>query len=728
MCKVGRMRNRLVGLLAALGVFLMAPGCGDNSRACGPGTVEEEGYCVPAATCGFGTKAHEETGECIPDGSVVCSDGTVFDVLTGQCKIDETACQNGTVLVEDACVDPTAELVIDVQEGPEPNGLGVLEASEAQAGNIVLKASDPFVLHGTIDPHRDSNNDGALDPDVDTYVITIGAPVFVKITADGVNGTAAGFVALAVVDPMTGAGAGLETWKRVGMSLVSDTAIREVYLPKAGRYWLAIADTRTLIDYVTTGTSTSAPGGDTSEYYVSLTPFTPAPPEMLTLTNGRITTTRTKTSEQLALFTAPLGTGLNVIDLSMTSALVHEALVLRARDEFHSALETDGAPVRAFVGGLDEGDDNLIIVDSEYTLLPTTVTYTLGVVSVNATPLSETGGTVTAPAKTSVGTDFTYLNQFSFEALEDLPVALDLTWSPGVVGQVYDSSGQVAASFTSPTSASIWTSFRGLLRFGREGRYYFVVFAPSATSTSSVSVTSSIDWQPSLALTQGTPLTQALDTYGVRSFHYDAGTADAWQQFDITGTNTGGQEATWFDDGTAWGRLDPLSTSTGTRPPDPTPVFGHTYAATGGPIGRVLLSDPSQQYLVKVDAVSPATNPSVTLSFDRRAAMSDLGTVTSTASRTGETISSSTPQRFYLFRAAIGTTVTITVTPTSNVNTQFRRLNADESPLGPLVNTANNGADVETFTQTGTEWTAFAVSSAGPLSASRTFTVSILVQ
>lgn len=728
MCKVGRMRNRLVGLLAALGVSLMAPGCGDNSRACGPGTVEEQGYCVPAATCGFGTRAHEETGECIPDGSVVCSDGTVFDVLTGQCKIDETACQNGTVLVEDACVDPTAELVIDVQEGPEPNGLGVLEASEAQAGNIVLKASDPFVIHGTIDPHRDSNSDGALDPDVDTYVITIGAPAFVKITADGVNGTAAGFVALAVVDPVTGAGAGLETWQRVGMSLVSDTAIREVYLPTAGTYRLAIADTRTLIDYVTTGASTSAPGGDTSEYYVSLTPFAPPPPETLTLTSGRITTTRTKTSEQLALFTAPLGTGLNVIDLSMTSALVHEALVLRTRDAFHSALEADGASVRAFVGDLDEGDENLIIVDSEYTLLPTTVTYTLGVVSVNATPLSETGGTVSAPARTNVGTDFTYLNQFSFEALDDLPVALDLTWSPGVVGQLHDSSGQVAATFTAPTSASIWTSFRGLVRFPRDGRFYFVVFAPSATSTSSVSVTSSIDWQSSATVMKGTPLVQPLDMFRTHSFAYAAGTADAWQQFDVTGTNTGGQDVTWFDYRTAWGRLDPLATSTGTRPPDATPVFAHTFVQAGGPIGRVLLDDPTQDYLVKVDAVAPTAGASVTLSFDTRAAMSDLGTVTSTASRTGETIDGSMPQRFYLFRAAIGKTVTITVTPTSNVNTQFRRLNADETPLGALVNTSNNGADVETFTQTGTEWTAFAVSSAGPLSAARTFTVSILVQ
>jgi hypothetical protein len=79
-------------------------------------------------------------------------------------------------------------------------------------------------------------------------------------------------------------------------------------------------------------------------------------------------------------------------------------------------------------------------------------------------------------------------------------------------------------------------------------------------------------------------------------------------------------------------------------------------------------------------------------------------------------------------RTVPGKSVTITVTPTSAVNTQFRRLNADETPLGALVNTSSNGADVETFTQGATGWTAFVVSSAGSLSASRTFDVSVSVQ
>ena len=88
--------------------------------------------------CGFGTIADEETGDCVPDGTVVCTNGTRFDPLTGACEIDPAACQNGTVLIDGACVDPAVAVVADLQEGPEPNGLGMIEASDAQAGNITL--------------------------------------------------------------------------------------------------------------------------------------------------------------------------------------------------------------------------------------------------------------------------------------------------------------------------------------------------------------------------------------------------------------------------------------------------------------------------------------------------------------------------------------------------------------------------------------------------------------
>jgi len=82
--------------------------------------------------------------------------------------------------------------VIDAQEGPEPNGLGFIEPSDAQAGNVTLKGvgNGAFVVHGSIDPWRDINSDGTLEPDVDTYLVTTDVPTFLRITADGVGGTA----------------------------------------------------------------------------------------------------------------------------------------------------------------------------------------------------------------------------------------------------------------------------------------------------------------------------------------------------------------------------------------------------------------------------------------------------------------------------------------------------------------------------------------------------------
>src|SRR6478752_133762 len=112
MCKVDRMRNCLVALVT-LGCAL---GCGDNSRECGPGTDDVLGECVPSGGCAFGTTLDPDSGDCVPDGPVVCSEGTVFDALTGTCKIAPSSCRDGTVLIHNACVDPTAGYTIDVQE------------------------------------------------------------------------------------------------------------------------------------------------------------------------------------------------------------------------------------------------------------------------------------------------------------------------------------------------------------------------------------------------------------------------------------------------------------------------------------------------------------------------------------------------------------------------------------------------------------------------------------
>src|SRR5258706_15450567 len=79
-------------------------GCGDGSRACGPGTMDVDGVCVPSTT-------------------ITCGDGTKLD--NAQCVVDPDSCPAGTVLVANRCVDPTSGLVVDREASPHPNRVAI---------------------------------------------------------------------------------------------------------------------------------------------------------------------------------------------------------------------------------------------------------------------------------------------------------------------------------------------------------------------------------------------------------------------------------------------------------------------------------------------------------------------------------------------------------------------------------------------------------------------------
>ncbi len=372
MCKVDRMRNWLLALVT-LGC---AVGCGDNSRECGPGTDDVLGECVPSGGCAFGTKLDDDTGNCVPDGPVVCSEGTAFDPLTGTCKIDPSSCRDGTVLIHNACVDPTAGYTINVQEGPEPNGLGIVEASAAQAGNISLGAAgSTFIVHGTIDPWRDADMNGSLDPDVDTFVLTVTAPTLLHITADGVHGITAGFVAVAAV----GIGDPLASWRRFGIRVSGDTSKRQVLLPRAGTYRIAIGDTRTLDEYLATGSATAAPGGDDGDYYVSITQ--PPIPTPTTLTSN--TVTGTSDGSTLLFYAPPAGQAITAAQLSMPSDLAQASVVLLVNHVFRAFADETTLPAFAATGALSSGDTTTAVIDFTYAIAPAPTGFTLGVTTIN---------------------------------------------------------------------------------------------------------------------------------------------------------------------------------------------------------------------------------------------------------------------------------------------------------------------------------------------------------
>ena len=368
MCKVGRMRNSLLAVVWIGCAF----GCGDNAKECGPGTSDEAGACVPVDNCGIGTQRDEATGECVPDGSVVCSDGTVFDALTGTCQIDPSSCQDGTVLIDNACVDPTAGLTIDVEEGPEPNGLGVVEASVAQAGTITLAPTGTtFVVHGSIAPWRDDDGDGALDPDVDTFVVTVAAPALLRVTADGVHALTAGFYAAA-----TDAAAPLASWRRFGINLAGDTSQRQLYLPDAGTYRLAIGDTRTLHEYLLEGTAAAAPSG---EYYVSITELGAPPAEPLPVAGSMATVTGTSDGDTLAFYAVPADLGVNLATLEIPSDLVTASVVVIVNNTLRALADETAQPARAMVGGGVPGDTTLIVADHVFAMSASPTPFTLAV-------------------------------------------------------------------------------------------------------------------------------------------------------------------------------------------------------------------------------------------------------------------------------------------------------------------------------------------------------------
>lgn len=229
---------------------IAAAGCGDNSKACGEGTNDLDGDGTCEADVGG-------------DGS--CGNGTRVDPVTMECVVDPLACGGGTVLVNGRCQDPAAGIDIDLEEGPEPNAF---EPDAVPAGVIALPATGGggFVLHGCIRPID------AATPDYDVYLLEVAAPALIDVTADGVQGLVAGFT-------VTSSVAALASWQRHGIELATDTARRQVLLPAAGTYRIAMTDSRTLLPEVSGGTG-APPAGNadgTSCYYVTIAQLAPAP-------------------------------------------------------------------------------------------------------------------------------------------------------------------------------------------------------------------------------------------------------------------------------------------------------------------------------------------------------------------------------------------------------------------------------------------------------------------
>ena len=177
-----------------------------GSTFCGEGTTFDSmmNRCVPeggGATCAAGTVLMGD--ECVPDGTVVCAGGTMFDSMSGTCVPDIEACGEGTVEVDGTCVPFDDTLVGEVMEAMEPND-ATLELG-APAMVTLPDVGGDVTISGCITPD-DFDGDGVLDADQDGFLISTPEATVLDITVDGKAGLSAGFFALSAEDELASHG------------------------------------------------------------------------------------------------------------------------------------------------------------------------------------------------------------------------------------------------------------------------------------------------------------------------------------------------------------------------------------------------------------------------------------------------------------------------------------------------------------------------------------------
>jgi hypothetical protein len=714
------MKRALVFAIAASSAAVV--GCGDNGSQCGPGTKNVDGVCTPT-------------------GGAQCGPGTVDDG-TGTCVVAPGDCKDGTVLIGNECVDPTRGLMVDVEEGAEPNGIGVVEPSNNPAGILTLKAKDAtLVVHGHITPFQDADGDGQPDPDFDTYVLQVDGPTLVDISVDGVGGAMGAFLALTdASNPAAG-------WRRFGLNIQNDTTKRQMLFPVAGVYAIAVADTRSMFldgDSPPVAGAGGAAGGPDAEYYMSITVRDLPAPTAITVDSatGLSSTDGNLAVDKVDVYSVTgMGVGYNAVVADFPQVQSGGGLVLLNNNAFRAqSLETAGffgnTPANVAAGGLKTGDQTIIVIDAAYNYGPDPAPYNIAIQAGAATALSTTGGTVTETEISNGPASVFDFNTFFYDAAAGDEIdGFKLHVSHPVDGVIADENLFILAKFTfDPFNGFVgntFTDFGGLVRHPAAGRYYLVVYDPAGTpGTDTIDVTSTISAVTPAAVTENTPLTnQAVNTFNSMPFTYAAGN-DPWQNFDITGVGTGARTADFFDPTLAYGSLDPIVTASGTNPADPAAIFTHSFAAAPSKIGRILLDDnTNNNYLVHVTTA----NKTGTVSLDFSAkVIHDFATVDAgnMGMAAAVTLDATTTKQFFLFRTAGGNRDTITATPvTGTLNTVVQRLNNDETALGAAINNGGAGAaDSFTFPQSGNGWTAYSVSSATPLAAAATFDTTAKVQ
>lgn len=653
-------------------------------------------------------------GVCVGTGTpVTCTDGTILDSTTNTCVIDPASCQDGTVLIDGACKDPTAGLTVDVTEAVEPNALGVGgEDSDDPAGEFELKpvGGAAVVLQGNLNPHPDADEDGSPESDFDTYLFQVQTPTLVEISVDGVGGAAGGFVTL------TGDNVSLIDWVRFGVNLTGDTSKRQVYLPAAGVYLLSIADTRSLV-------SGEAAGDANNKYYVSVKQLATPTATAVTLTAGSAQVQGTVADNEVKLYSAPMGAGFNTASLTTYNDNFRGALIAVNQSNAVRGTATENksgvtnVPATLTLGGFQGATPSaLLVVDHVINSAGAAVDFRLDVTQGNAQPIPTTSGTVMQPNPTDVGpASVNGLALYYFDVNSPTNViGLDLAFNELVDGMIVDENGTIVSEFSYFQAAAdffgtfadgfgwdAWQAYKGGFRVRNAGRYYVAVYSPILAPDDDLILTGFASTITTSTLTINTPVTNvAPNAFNQNFYDYSLG-GEAWHNFSIDGdVDADGGYFYVFDKSSAFGRLNDLSTDGGGTGPD-APVVISAGSFANDPItqGLIAIGLPDT---VLVGASTFLDDGTFTLGTAPRTYTNE-GTQAAGANvtKTGEAFGGDGTKR-YLIRVAAGSKVSVTVDPAAALDVSVSALDYDEFVLDSADTGALDGTEtLDAFGDTG---------------------------
>ncbi len=680
---------KLKFLLVGVGAAVLFAACGDSGAECGTGTVEVDGTCVPSdQACGTGTTLDTATGtcepdisdcatgtvlmagECVPDGSVICETGTTYNATSGKCDADITGCATGTVLISGECVPYDDTLVGDVTEGAEPNG-GEVGATPSPV-DMPAVGSD-VVISGCVGPQPDYDLDDNGDSDLDFYVLQATGPTLLDVTIDGVGGMSGGYAII----PTDGA-LSADGWFRFAVNLVGDTTQRQVFLPKAGVYILAIADSRSLWGGLAVGDNA------TTCYFATVANVALPTPTVITAAS----TTGTSSSDvQFYSYDPAEGDTLNTtLTLDTLSGQTENGVTTLVDNTYVSYSETP-SPAQDTIAGLADASVVMFAVEEVWTAQQTmSYGFTFDIETLAADGTVPADGTVSVAA----GTD---ASRFYFDAAANDVVRIEMDGS--ATSTTFDVTiegpdlGTSTSLFTTTDTGDTWVSLPS------GGRYYLNVTNTNAGAAASVTPTFKRTHVQSKAYTFGTPVTDVALADGGHAFYRMDLSSAMWISVGFSSSGFGGTATLLGEDA-----VGPLA---GTESlPD-----GLELIVNGG----------GEQGLLHVvdDNFAGASTPIYTIDLGPATFDDKMAPTAATPVADAAVALAAGAANTYGVSVGEDATITITVTGTGGTDVELNLLGQTAQPALTKNDTGADGAETYTTTNTslGSRFIPFSVTAVG---------------